>query len=288
MVMEGDPRQFLEDIVRTGLETFKSTVEGITTVLRTGDSAIRDLDGALTGVPAPHGETSEQTFVEVMALMQGAMQEAREHGAATADAVVQRARQILGRVSQAEPAWRPGPSIVRSANDMIRVALRDLRASNNLLKLAQGQGSLDDLEGLTKWADDFSERIGITREVVAQPKRSGQAPAPATVQEVPAPTPQAPTTTLPPVVTATKPKRKKRDTTPKTKGNPQDTAFAKAVAEEMGDLKIKQWAQDFADGKISEKQWVSRLTNHAAAGYDNLEDIFARATERMARESSGQ
>ena len=222
-------------------------------------------------------ELAEQSYLEILALVQAATQEAKEHGSATAPVVVQRAREILGRVTRAEPAWRPGPSMIRTLNDVFRIALRDLRASQSLLKLAGGQGGLDDLESLTKWADEFSERIDKTQKVMAQPKRPREQPAPATTSaeattqeaETPPPLPLAPT--------KPKAKRKKRDTTPKTKGNPEDIAFALAVAEEMGDTKVKDWAQQFADGKISEKQWISRLTNHAAAGRDTLDDVFARA-----------
>ncbi|MBA7646966.1 hypothetical protein ES703_54734 [subsurface metagenome] len=53
MVFEDRPDKVLVDIVRTGLETFKSAVEGITAVIRSGDSTIKDLDSALTGGPAP-------------------------------------------------------------------------------------------------------------------------------------------------------------------------------------------------------------------------------------------
>lgn len=283
MVLDEDPGRLLEDIVRTGIETFKTTVEGITGVIRAGDSTIKDLDSALTGTPPPQGNVSEQAFVEVMALMQGAMQEAREHGSASAGSVVQRAREILGRVSKAEPAWRPGPSVIRTANDMIRVALRDLRASDSLLKLAQGHGSLDDLESLTKWADEFSQRLDTTQRVIAQPKPGVQEPTPVAAAANPGPEPQTETPEPAPVAAKPKKTRKKRDTTPKNKGNPQDIAFAKAVAEEMGDNKVKEWANDFANGKISEKQWISRLTSHASSSRDSLEDVFARATERMAR-----
>lgn len=298
MVSDKRLDEVLTDLARIGIGTFKRLTEGVTEVLRTGDVAIKDLDSALTGGPAPVTELAEQSYLEILALVQAATQEAREHGSATAPVVVQRAREILGRVTRAEPAWRPGPSMVRTVNDVFRMALRDLRASQSLLKLAGGQGGLDDLESLTKWADEFSQRIDKTQKVLAQPKRPGEQPAPATTEaEAAAPQPEtatpqpeaatAPARTLPPLpVPAPKPKaKKKRNTTPKKKGNPEDIAFALAVAQEMGDTKVKDWAQQFADGKLSEKQWISRLTNHAAAGRDTLDDVFARATQRIARES---
>ncbi len=281
MVMEDGPDKVLADIVRTGMETLKSVVEGVTSVIRSGDYTLRDLDSALTGGPAPESSNPEQAFIEVVALMQAAMEEARTKGSANNPAVVQRSREILGRVSKAEPSWRPAPAMIRNVNDMIRMALRDLRGSENLLRLAQGTGSLQDLESITTWADDLSNRVSKTQQVIAQPKPS-KTPV-ETVSE-----PQEPVLVPVPVAAKeTKPK-KKRNTTPKKKANPEDIAFARAVAEEMGDVKVKDWAQQFADGKISEKQWISRLTNHAAATRDNLDDVFARATQRMSRETGGQ
>lgn len=280
MALEDRPEKVLADIVRTGLETFKSTVEGITAVIRTSDSTIKELDSALTGGPAPETSNPEQSFLEVVALMQSAMEEARSKGTATAPAVIQRSREILGRVTKAEPAWRPGPAIIRTINDVIRMALRDLRGSEYLLKLAQGTGTLQDLDSLTTWADELTSRVDKTQRVVAQPKPSLKPSEPVSEPQEPVlvPVPQASTKTK---------TRKKRDTTPKKKANPEDIAFAQSVAEEMGDNKVKDWAKQFADGKISEKQWISRLTNHAASSRETLDDIFARATERMARESGG-
>jgi len=278
MVSDNRPDKVLADVVRTGIETFKSVIEGVTSVIRAGDGTIRDLDSALTGAPAPELNNPEQSFLEVVAMMQAAMEEARAKGTANNPGVVQRSKEILGKVTRAEPAWRPGPALIRTANDVIRISLRDLRASQYLLRLAQGTGTLDNL---TKWADDISERIGLTREVIAQPKPSLTPVAPATEPQeavlvpVPVSNPKA------------KPK-KKRNTTPKKKANPADIAFAKAVAEEMGDTKVNEWAAQFESGKISEKQWISRLTNHASASRDSLDDVFARATERMAKAGDGK
>jgi len=281
MVSEDRPDRVLVDIVRTGLETFKSAVEGITAVIRSGDSTIKDLDSALTGGPAPESSNPEQSFLEVVALMQSAMEEARSKGTATAPAVIQKSREILGKVTKAEPAWRPGPAMIRTINDVIRMALRDLRGSEYLLKLAQGTGTLQDLESLSMWADELTSRVDKTQRVVAQPKPSLKPSEP--VSE-----PQEPVL-VPVPVSSTKTKtKKKRDTTPKKKANPQDIAFAQAVAEEMGDNKVKGWAQDFAGGKISEKQWISRLTNHASASRESLDDVFARATERLNKEAHGK
>lgn len=281
MVMEEGPDKVLANIVRTGIETFKSVVEGVTSVIRQGDYTLRDLDSALTGGPAPESANPEQSFLEVVALMQAAMEEAKQKGSANNPAVVQRARDILGKVTRAEPAWRPAPAMLRTVNDIIRMALRDLRSSQAMLRLAQGAGTLDDLDSLTRWADDVSSRVGKTQQVVAQPKPSTTASEPATASQEPV---------LVPVVVE-KPKakaKKKKDTTPKQQANPEDVAFAKAVAEEMGDIKVKEWATQLAEGKISEKQWISRLTNHAAGTRETLDDVFARATERMAKEGHGQ
>jgi len=66
---------------------------------------------------------------------------------------------------------------------------------------------------------------------------------------------------------------------------PPDVSFALAVAEEYGDPKVKGWAQELADGKISEKQWVSRLTSHAAATRKNLDDVMTRVEQRIAGET---
>ncbi|KKL03676.1 hypothetical protein LCGC14_2623740 [marine sediment metagenome] len=276
MVSEDGPDKVLADFVRTGIETFKSVVEGVTSVIRTGDHTIRDLDSALTGGPSPESSNPEQSFLEVVALMQSTMEEARSKGTATAPAIIQRSREILGKVTKAEPAWRPGPAMIRTVNDIIRMALRDLRSSQNLLRLAQGTGTLDDLDGLTKWADEISDRIGKTQQVIAQPK-----PLKTPVEAVSV-SQEAVLVPVPAAKKETKAK-KKRNTTPKQKANPEDIAFAQAVAEEMGDTKVKEWANEFANGKISEKQWVSRLTNHAAASRETLDDVFARATERMAK-----
>ncbi|KKL64464.1 hypothetical protein LCGC14_2164760, partial [marine sediment metagenome] len=177
--MVGQRGEHVAGVVRGAIETFQTLLGGVTDLIRAGDSTVKDLDSALTGSPSAGPSTPEQSFLEVVALMQAAMVEAGEAGSASAPAVVQRAREILGRVSREEPAWRPAPSVIRTVNDVFRTALRDLRASQDLVKLAQGNGTLDDLEKLSQWADDLTDRLAKTQKIVAQPKPSKEPPVPA-------------------------------------------------------------------------------------------------------------
>jgi len=288
MVSGDRPDKVLADVIRTGIETFRSAIDGVTSIIRQGDHTLRDLDSALTGSPAADSSNPEQAFLEIVSLVQATMLEAQQTGTANNPAVVQRAREILGRVSRAEPSWRPGPAIIRTVNDVIRMALRDLRGSETLLHLAQGTGTLQDLESLTQWADSLSDRVSKTQKMVAQPKPSITPSAPVSQEPVPAPSEtvsQEPVLVPPPKPKKSKPK-KKRDTTPQQKANSADVAFAQAVAEEIGDNKVLKWAKDFADGTISEKQWISRLTSHSASKRDSLDAIFERATKRLEKKGN--
>lgn len=271
MVFDKRPEEIFSEVISRGLETLKTTIDGVTQALRTGDEAIRDLDDALTGSRPKFGETPQETFVNILDMLHGTLEDAKEKGSAAAEPVVQHAREILTRINAAEPGWRPAPVGVHSSADVFRMALRDLRGSNAIIRLAQGRGSLDDLQGLSAWADDVKDRID-------------QLKAPAAPQAATEPSqekaPKAPA------------KKSKKDTTPKVAPDQAAVRYAQAIAEEytlqgrmVGDDKVKGWAKEFADGKISEEQWISRLTTHAAAGKDNIDDILERATQRINREN---
>jgi hypothetical protein len=267
MVFDRRPEELFTEVVSRGLETLKTTIDGFTEVIRAGDETIRELDGALTGNQPRFGETPQETFMNVLDMLHGTLEDAREKQSATVPSVVQKARQILTRINQAEPEWRPGPLGRETPSQIFRAALRDLRASNSIIKLAQGAGTLDDLKSLSDWADDVKARIDSLQH-----------------QQVPQQRPE--TTKIPgPKVSAKKPKK---DTTPKTAPEPDGVRFALAVAEEYGDSKVKGWAKEYADGKISEQQWISRLTTHAAAEKDNIDDILERANKRLAREENAE
>ena len=148
---------------------------------------------------------------------------------------------------------------VKTSNDYFRMAMRDLRGSDSLIRLATGTARPDDLQQLTQWADDINSRLGRTKvtETVSKTKESIEVE----------------------VTSAPAKSRAKRGK--KAKPLEGDIAFARAVSEELADDKVKAWAEDFASGNISEAQWINRLTTHAAATRETLDDIYERAHKRL-------
>jgi len=288
MVMDRRPDEAFFDVVQRGVETFKSVAQGIATVIRTGDEVLQEMDGALTGGRPRFGETPREMFSNVLAMLTGTLEDARERGSPAAPSVVQKAREVLNRVNAAEPSWRPGPTVTNTAADMFRVAIRDLRSSVSMLRLAQGHGTVDDIESLSKWADDVNDRLTQVKNAVTESRgrtsAKKAAPVAQEAQEAQEEAPPAPTPKRTPPSTS----KRKKDTTPKAKPAPDDVRYALAVAEEYGDKKVKGWAQDFVGGKISEQQWINRLTTHASAERDSLDDVFARAEQRIARENDAK
>lgn len=256
MVM-GDirPEETLNEVLKRGIEVFKTGIQGITGVLRIGDEALHELDDAMRSKPVAPGETPDETFLNVMALLRGAMEEARTQGSVSAPGVVQKAREALNRVTTAEPSWRPGPAFVRTATDMFRVALRDLRGSQGLLKVATGRGGIDDLETLINWADEVTNRMAKTQEVIAEPK-----PGKEKTQEViaePKPGKSPPT-----------PGKPKRETKSRSKGGKarkmtekevRNTVF-RAIAEQSGDSELQETAEKVATGNTPAEDFANEIT----------------------------
>ncbi len=271
MVFDQRPDEVFLNAVSRGVENLKKAITGVSNVIRTGDEALKNLDSALTGGQPKFGETPQESFMTVLEMLHGTLEDARESKSASADTVVQKSRQILARINQVEPAWRSGPMGIRTTADVFRSALRDLRASDSLLKLAQGQGSLEDLRALSTWADDLKDRLEAVK--APSPSKSSAQSSPKSEPAVPA------------EASKSKSKKPKKDTTPKTVPNQAEVRYAQAVAEEYGDSKVKGWAKEYAEGKISEEQWISRLTTHAAGERDTLDDILGRATQRINREN---
>lgn len=281
MVFDQRPDEAFLEITQRSLEIFKTTVQGISTVIRTGDEMLGQMDDALTGGRPKFGETPAETFEAVFNMLTATLEDAREKKSASDASVVQKSREILARVNAVEPPWRAGPVSMTTPSDVFRMALRDLRASNSLILLAQGSGEVEDLEQLGKWAGDLNDRINQVREstgkkpAVTTGKRA--APARSTAPEAPKePARPAPA------------KKPKKDTTPKTKPQEADVQYAQLVAEELADEKVTGWQEEFAQGKISEAQWISRLTSHCHAHGKDLDAVIARAETRMKQERNGQ
>lgn len=268
------PFETIQDTVSKGLIVFKDLLRGVADTIKSGDDAVSELDRTIKSSGSlPVADTSETTLINVLQTMRSAMEEAKEAESAQSPEVVSRAKDILKKVLAAEPGWRPGPAAIRTANDMFRVALRDLRSSQSLLKLAGGKGELEDLDSLINWADKISVRLDSIHQVAAEPK-------------VPKPE-VAPTQSAAPPKHRKKTVRKKKRETGKPAEQTPEVIFAQAIAAEMNDGQVTGWAKEFADGKITEKVWIQRLTDHAAKSVDNLDDIFEKARIRLEKEAKG-
>jgi hypothetical protein len=287
MVFDRRPDEVFMEVTQRALEVFKSGVATVSTTIRSGDQMLGEMNDALVGGRPKFGETPTETFEAVYNMLTATLEDAREKKSAAAPSVVQKSREILAKVNAAEPAWRSGPSSMANVSDVFRMALRDLRGSNSLIRLAQGGGQVEDLEQLGKWAGDLENRIKTVQEATA-PKSpaAGRRRAASQPKQLPpaangsAEGPERPEKPVPA-------KRAKRDTTPKAKPQPAEVAFANAVAAEIGDPKVQQWATDYGNGKISEQQWITRLTTHVAPSRETLDDVFARAEARMVKEMNG-
>jgi hypothetical protein len=282
------PDQVLMDFTQNGLEVLQKSITTVTTLIRTGDEGLRSIDGALTGNRSKLGETPSEAFMGVLDMLQGVLEEAREKKSATDATVVQRSREMLTRINDAEPTWKPAPMGMRSLSDVYRAALRDLRGHSSMVRLASGQGSINDLDNLGKWADDLNQRLQGFRDSGNKPKGQKASPRASEGTELAAGSPlmleegnsQAP---------AAKPARRaKKDTTPKTPPNSEAVRYAQLVAEELNDKKVVGWAEEYSTGKISEAQWLSRLTAYCAPKKKSLDDVFNKAADRMIAEKNAK
>lgn len=265
MVMKIRPDETFQEVIERGLTVFKGVIQGVTDVLRAGDGAIRELDGAMRGTATPlaAAEPPEETFLNVVTLIRGAMDEARERGTATAAGVVQKAREALNRVTATEPSWRPAPSIIRTAADMFRTALRDLRGSESLVKLATGRGGLGDLENLINWAEDAGSRIEQAQKVVPT------VAAPVVATQTPAENPKK----------KAKKSTKSKKAKAKTEAEVQNIVF-QAIANASGNQELKEAAEKVSQGKIPPDEFADSVTRHLENG--QLSDSMMNKAKKKA------
>lgn len=140
----------LNDLLQKGLNTLGTVVDSTGAIIRTGDSSITALDNALRGQAPP--PAPEQAFQNIMAHLRS-MREMARGGYASTPPVAQKAREIIAMVNQVEPPWSLKPSNIRTQDDIRRIAIRDLQSAQALRRLATGQGSPADINGLLSWMD---------------------------------------------------------------------------------------------------------------------------------------
>lgn len=266
MVFERRPEEILNDAIANGLSSLKSAIAGVSTIIRDTNETIQDLDDALTGGASRIIENPQETFLNILDLLHEALEEARENKSAAAPVAVQKAREILNRINTVEPAWRSAPRGLRTLSDVFRAGLRDLRASNALLRVAQGNGKIEDLENLSKWADDLIRRLESFK-----PSRD--------VPHIAEKHPKA--LESPPEITEETPESTEKENKKTRKGEkiPAEAKanFVRCVAEVVGEKKVAGWAEEYASGKISEAQWVSRLSAFCAPKNLDPDEVYDKA-----------
>lgn len=282
-----DPREVTKgigDMVTQGLGLLGQGVNSIAQILHAGDSAVRQVDGALHGSPSPvpvpptQAASEEQVAQQVASLIREGGQEASSSGNPQGPGVVSRFQEALRTLFQLplSGSLENLADMLPSPMDMLRSGLRDLRGSMALVRLANGMGTLADVQEVANYAEVVANRVQALQAPVvapaappAPPRRPPAAPAAAPTE----PARRAPRKRTPRGTSQRSSRRKKPDEA--------DAAFAQAVAEELGDDQVKGWAQEYSDGKMTEAQWIKKHTEHAAATRDSLDDVYQRAAVRV-------
>lgn len=164
----------LNSIFQRGLNQFGGVVDVVGSFTRSIDNSIKSLDDAMRGSTPP--PTPDQAFSDILTHLTS-MQEMARGGFANTGSVAQKARVILSIVNQVEPPWKERPSSIRTHEDMLRIAIRDLRGSQALLRLASARGTNQDIEGLIVWMNTVSQRVqGYPRQAAVAPVQEAGIP----------------------------------------------------------------------------------------------------------------
>lgn len=141
------------DFINKGLRTLGTVVDGAGTVIRSGDNSIKSIDDAIRGkIPPP---SPSQAFQNIYAHLTS-MREMARGGYAGTTPVAQKAREIIALVNQVESPWSTRPSNIKTQDDVMRMALRDLQKSQALRRLATARGTADDINALVDWMNQVS------------------------------------------------------------------------------------------------------------------------------------
>ena len=275
-----DPQEMtrgLSDAVKQGLGMIGQGVDTLSEVLRSTDAALKEVDSALTGRPAgtapaqPPGAVTETEAAErVINLVRQARQAASRAGNAQGSQVVFRFQEALRLLFQVSLPTTPTSRGTEAASpiDLVRMGLRDLRGSMALARLANGSGSLDDLEEVTHFTDALVQRT----QAAVQARPGPQPPA------EPVPAPAAPARRRRPPA-GPRPRRSRGKS--KEPANPSAVVFARSMGEEMEDSRVLGWARDLEIGKLSEAQFIDRWSRAIGTGrHGDPEELMRRAKAR--------
>jgi pyruvate/2-oxoglutarate dehydrogenase complex dihydrolipoamide acyltransferase (E2) component len=265
----------LGEFIRQGLGIFGQGVGAVAQVLRSGDAAVREVDGALTGqrvstTGGPPAGSEQAVAEQVASLVRQGKQEATRTGNPRTPGVVGRFQEALRLLFQVPLAEESGSlsDLMPSPMDMLKMGLRDLRGSMALIRLANGTGSLADVEEVASFAEELAGRVQAGIQAV-----QGVAPEPP-------PAPPSSQAQASPPSGARPPRRSARRGKGKEPVNPSASAFARAMAEEMGDARVKRWAGELGRGRITEDQFIERWGKKVAEGNQDAEGLLARARQR--------
>ena len=170
---------------------------------------------------------------------------------------------------QSFPVAEAGLSdLMPSPLDVVRMALKNLRGSMALVRLANGGGSVADVEEVARFAEELADQL--------QPGHPAAHPVTEPTEARPTAVPRSAARPA-----KARPKGMGRGRKKKEPPNPSAVAFARAMGEEMGDATVKRWAEDLAAARITEDQFIDRWSKKAGQGKSaDPETLLARAKQR--------
>lgn len=265
------------DQLRKGIGFFSQGVDAMSDVLRSTDSAVKEVDGALTGrrpATEPEGNpttmSDEQAAERVNSLIRQGSQEARQSQNPQSPLVVNPFKEAMQLLLQMRlPNSIAGlADMLPSPADAVKTGLRDLRGSMALLHLANGTGSLSDVEEVASFVDNLAGRAQTIANTVTQPVKSAEVTSP-------------PNNPNPQPTSRRAPRGGRRQL--KQPASDEAVAFARAIGQAMGEDRVLKAAQGMEDGTVSEKQFLDRWSRMVATGkFGRPDELIERA-----RQSSG-
>lgn len=273
------------DIIQKGLGIFKQGITGFASVLQSADSAVKTLDGSLTGQqmsnPGPQNAPGGVVANQVVTLVRQGRDIAAQANNAQAPGAVSGFQQAMSLLFQTDiPGASQLSDMMPSPTEVVQMGLRDLRGSTALIRLANGIGSMEDVTQVAQFTEDLVGRVQKTMVQPASPPKTRRK----RTTKVAADNPPNPSDTTDAAPKKRRTRKKKEGTTLTQKLPPEgDIALAQAVSEQMDDDLVKGWFKEFEQGTIPEEEWVGRIGQYAhERGLEGLDEIMEGANARLA------